>query len=173
MLVFLSTGQKNVVAVCSALSRLSIRPVMLQSEELWRIQGPVVKIIKCHKWPFTGFLNVMIYFTVVVAVTCKFLFKFGCRSLLLSRMQLLVKCWSWFLRNTLRAHRRWSRGAGFKHYWARVEVGFKEVGFKGAAVQLVSHDKNGTVCTVYTVLYKSFNSYVYYCYITFYREVGP
>lgn len=92
MLVFLVTGQKNVVAVYSALSRSSSRAVMLQSEELWRIQGSVVKIIMCHKWPFTGFLNVMIYFTVVVAVTSKLLFKFGCWSLLLFRMQLLVKC---------------------------------------------------------------------------------
>lgn len=165
MLVYLGTGRKN-VAVCSALSRLSSRPVMLQSEELWRIQGSVVKIIKCHKWPFTGFLNAMIYFTVVVAVTSKFLFRFGCWTLLLLRMQLLVKCWSWFLRNTSRAHRGWSRGAGFKHCRARVEVGFKV-----AAVQLVSHVKNGTV-RVYTVLYKSLTSYCVYYYI-FLRSLSP
>lgn len=92
MLVHLGTGLKTVVAVCSVLSGSSSRPVMLQSEELWRIQGSVVKIIKCHKWPFVGFLNVMIYFTVAVAVTSKFLLNFGCWTLLLFRMQFLVKC---------------------------------------------------------------------------------
>lgn len=48
-----------------------------------------------------------------------------------------------------------------------MEVGFKEVGFKVAAVQLVSHVKNGTVCTVlYIQYYKKVSTHIMFIIVT-------